>query len=261
MGRGTEPMSTSGPPIISSPANPAFKRLMALQTARGIRAQGACLAGGERLTADLLRRHAGRLAAWVTDPAMPGPSFGTAPLPWIRLSADRFRDVNVFGVPGALLVLRAPELPVFAAEAPWPPGCTLFLPFGDPENVGAAIRAAAGLGAARVVLTREAACPLLPKAVRASAGAVWAIPLLAGPALDGLVACETPLYALDMGGTPLPGGPRPAAYGLVAGQEGLGLPDSLRRRCRRVAIPLAHGIESLNAAAAVAVALWAWRPA
>ncbi len=137
---------------------------------------------------------------------------------------------------------------------------TLFLPFSDPENVGGAIRAAAGLGAARVVLLREAACPYLPKAVRSSAGTLWKIRLEQGPALARLEApAEHPLWALDMGGTPLDRLRPPAVLGLVAGQEGQGLPEPLKARCRRVSIPMANGVESLNAAASVAVALWAWR--
>ena len=156
--------------------------------------------------------------------------------------------------------MRLPVLPVFQPKAPWPAGCTLFIPFGDPENVGGAIRAAAGLGAARVVLLREAACPFLPKAVRASAGATWKIRLESGPGLAELTAIKTvPLFALDMQGTPLENVKHPACYGLVVGMEGLGLPEALRRDCQLVSIPMANGIESLNAATATAVALWAWR--
>ena len=107
---------------------------------------------------------------------------------------------------------------------------------------------------------REAACPFLPKAVRASAGAARKIRLESGPGLAELTAINTvPLFALDMEGTPLDNVKRPACYGLVAGMEGQGLPEALRRHCRRVSIPMANGIDSLNAAAATAVALWAWR--
>ncbi len=182
--------------------------------------------------------------------------------PQILLSGERFSALNVFGAPGPLAVVPAPPLPGFDPQAVWPKGISLFIPFSDPENVGSAIRAAAGLAAARVVLLREAACPYLPKAVRAAAGALWKIRLEAGPALADLnVPSAIPLWALDMRGVALDAVARQPVMGLVAGLEGQGLPDNLRTRCQRTLIPMANGIESLNAAAAVAVALWAWRPA
>ncbi len=233
---------------------------MSLHTARGIRAHGECLAGGEKLVADLLRESAAEATAWITTPALPGPPADRPDLPCIRLESARFRELNVFGVPGPLLALRTPPLPAFDPAAPWPAGCTLFIPFGDPDNVGAALRAAAGLGAARAVLTREAACPFLPKSVRASAGTVWKIPLWAGPALADVAAGAGPLlFALDLHGAALESVRPPERYGLVPGLEGQGVPDPLRRRCERVSIAMTRGVESLNAAAATAVALWAWR--
>ncbi len=59
---------------------------------------------------------------------------------------------------------------------------------------------------------------------------------------------------------PLDEWPAPrGAYGLLPGQEGPGLPDNLRGRLDCAAIPMQGGVESLNAATAVAIALWAWR--
>ena len=248
------------PPIIHSTGNPVYKKILALQTAHGIRKHGECLLAGPKLTAEALRQQSQTITTWISTPDLPPPPPALAGTQWVLLDNKLFGNVNVFGAPGILLTMRLPDLPVFQPKAPWPAGCTLFIPFGDPENVGGAIRAAAGLGAARVVLLREAACPFLPKAVRASAGAAWKIRLESGGSLAELTAIKTaPLFALDMEGTPLENVQCPACYGLVAGMEGLGLPEALRRHCRQVSIPMANGIESLNAAAAIAIALWAWR--
>ena len=246
------------PPIIHSANNPVFKKLMALQTAHGIRKHGECLVAGPKIIAEALRQKPKGASAWIATPDMPAPPAGLSFGHWVILGKERFREVNCFGTPGPLLAMRTPQLPAFRSKTPWPGGCTLFIPFGDPENVGGAIRAAAGLGAARVVLLREAACPFLPKAVRASAGAAWKIRLELGPDLAELTSA-TALFALDMEGEPLEHVKPPACYGLVAGMEGMGLPEALRRNCRLVSIPMANGIESLNAAAAMAIALWAWR--
>jgi tRNA G18 (ribose-2'-O)-methylase SpoU len=248
------------PALIHSPANPVYKKLLALQTTHGIRKHGEFLVAGPKLTDEALRQQSRNICAWISTPDLPPPPTALAGIQWVLLDKKLFQDINVFGTPGILLTMRRPDLPVFNPMAPWPAGCTLLIPFGDPENVGGAIRAAAGLGAARVVLLREAACPFLPKAVRASAGAAWKIRLESGCGLADLAAVETaPLFALDMAGEPLENVRRPACYGLVAGMEGLGVPAALRQHCRLVSIPMANGIESLNAAAATAVALWAWR--
>ena len=253
-------MHTRPPPVIHSADNPVFKKLLALQTAHGIRKHGEFLVAGPKIIAEILQQKLEAVTAWITTPDMPPPPSKLAACHRVVLGKERFKEINVFGTPGPVLALRRPDLPDFQAEAPWPNGCTLFIPFGDPENVGGAMRAAAGLGAARVVLLREAACPFLPKAIRASAGAAWKIRLESGPSLTELTAIKTvPLFALDMEGEPLETVQRPVCYGLVAGMEGQGLPEALRRHCRRVSIPMTNGIESLNAAAATAVALWAWR--
>jgi len=253
-------MNTRPPPVIHSAANPVFKKLMALQTAHGIRKHGEFLVAGPKVIAEALRQNPESVTTWIATPDMPLPLPELSHVGLVLLAKNLFQDVNFFGTPGPLLAMQTPELPAFQPEAPWPEGCTLFLPFGDPENVGGAIRAAAGLGVARVVLLREAAFPFLPKAVRAAAGATWKIRLELGGGLAGLTSIKTPpLFALDMQGTPLQNVKPPVCYGLVAGMEGLGLTEALRRHCRLVSISMANGIESLNAAAAIAIALWAWR--
>lgn len=253
-------MDPRPPPVIHSIANPVYKKLLALQTAHGIRKYGEYLVAGPKLTAEAMQQHGQAIASWISTPDLPTPPPALCNTQRVLLDKNLFQKVNVFGAPGILLTMRLPDLPVFELKAHWPAGCTLFIPFGDPENVGGAIRAAAGLGVARIVLLREAACPFLPKAMRASAGAIWKIRLESGPDLAELIAIKNvPLYALDMGGTPLQHVKHPDSYGLVIGMEGPGLPETLRRHCQRVAIPMSNGIESLNAASATAVALWAWQ--
>lgn len=253
-------MNIHQPPIIHSADNPIFKKLMALQAASGIRKHSEFLIGGPKIVTEVLKQKPADISAWIAAPDMPAPPEGISFDHHVILSNERFKEVNCFGAPGPLLAMRAPQLERFRAEAPWPAGCTLFVPFGDPENVGGVLRAAAGLGAARVVLLREAACPFLPKAIRASAGAAWKIRMETGPVLAELSAIKSaPIFALDMQGELLESVARPNYYGLVAGMEGQGLPEELRRNCRCVSIPMANGIESLNAAMSIAIALWAWR--
>lgn len=120
---------------------------------------------------------------------------------------------------------------------------------GDPGNVGAIIRSAHGLAGAPVLLGPGCADPYGSKAVRASMGSVFGMPPSPAnadphPPVVGLVA---------HGGGPPDDNP---VGTLVLGGERNGLPDEVAARCDRLwTIPLRDGVESLNVAAAAAVAL------
>jgi 16S rRNA (guanine527-N7)-methyltransferase len=146
-------------------------------------------------------------------------------------------------------------MPVWKPEDGFPEGCTVFLPFQDPENIGAAVRSAVAFGASQGVLLKESAHPFHPKALRASGGAVLDLPLRQGPGLDAL-PLNIPVIALSVEGRELQTLRFPKAFGLLAGVEGPGLPDAWRNRA--VAIPMAGRIESLNAATALSVVLYEW---
>ena len=161
------------------------------------------------------------------------------------------------GTHAPLLLVRVSAMAAWSDASPWPDGCTLFVPFQDPENVGAVIRSAAAFGVARVVLLREAAHPFHPRSSRAAGPALFQVPLHVGPRLADLRIAGVPLIAMDTTGPELSEAPFPARFGLVVGVEGPGLPAHLRDGERR-RIAMQPGVESLNAAAAAAVALYVW---
>jgi RNA methyltransferase, TrmH family len=120
----------------------------------------------------------------------------------------------------------------------------------DPANLGAIIRSAHALLDAPVVLGPDCADPFGPKAVRASMGSVFGRPPMRGD-LDKVVPPVVALLA--HGGTPPDDEPVGA---LALGSERAGLPEELVARCDRAwTIPLRGGVESLNVAAAAAIAL------
>ncbi len=120
----------------------------------------------------------------------------------------------------------------------------------DPANVGALIRTVHALVAGTVVLGPGCADPHSPKAVRASMGSVFAQPI-ARAELDELPAPRVGLVAHD-GGAPDDG----EVATLCLGSEREGLPAEVVERCERLwTIPLREEVESLNVAAAAAIAL------
>jgi TrmH family RNA methyltransferase len=130
------------------------------------------------------------------------------------------------------------------------PVCVALWGVGDPGNVGAVLRSALAFGAASVALGPGCADPYSPKAVRASMGAVFALPIARVRAVDELPAPAIALAART--GEPLAG---PLTGTLVVGAERTGLPAEVIAACARSAhIPIAS--ESLNAAMAATVGLY-----
>ncbi|MFH1998847.1 MAG: 16S rRNA (guanine(527)-N(7))-methyltransferase RsmG [Planctomycetota bacterium] len=244
--------------IISS-SNRNFIRLKQLFTARGIRKQESALLHGRRVVNEALRDHPDRCRAWISrSDGIPPPEGSPSQVVWYQLDPALFNDLDQFGTGHPLLLIDAPPMPAWTPETEPVPGCTLFVPFQDPENVGSVIRSAAAFGVARVVLLQEAAHPLLPKACRAAGTSLMKVPLWTGPPIADLETGKTVLVALSMSGRNIRDVAFPESFGLLAGLEGGGLPERLRKD-DNLYIPMEEGCESLNAAASVSIALYAWR--
>jgi RNA methyltransferase, TrmH family len=140
----------------------------------------------------------------------------------------------------------------------------------DPGNVGTILRTAAAFGATGAAAAASGmsgtANPYSPKALRASAGAVLHLPVLAGMSLSILLAQLKVAGVLTLASTVHEPQDRekPALapwevdwcqpVALLVGNEGAGLPEEFERSAdARIRISMASGVESLNAAAAAAV--------
>jgi RNA methyltransferase, TrmH family len=137
------------------------------------------------------------------------------------------------------------------APAPVGPLCLALWGVNDPGNVGTALRGALAFGAGSVALGPGTADPYGPKAVRASMGALFQVPVARVRDPAELPGRKIALVA--RGGEPLSA---PAGdVTLVVGAERDGLPAQVVAACDDVAhIPIAS--ESLNAAMAATVALY-----
>ena len=135
----------------------------------------------------------------------------------------------------------------------------------DPGNVGAVVRVAAAFDVAGLLVGHGSADPLGHKALRASAGLALTLPFARASAAEIAAACEArdrTVWALDVGGDDVfEVAAAPSGLVLALGAEGPGLSDSARAAAaRRVGIPLAPSVESLNAAVAVGIAAaWLFR--
>ncbi|MFH1138454.1 MAG: 16S rRNA (guanine(527)-N(7))-methyltransferase RsmG [Pseudomonadota bacterium] len=255
-GRPAEPASfgRSGYKEVASSKNPGFKLWQKVLEPKGIRKHNLALMSGLKQVAETVRDFPEACVA-LLGRGPDDPEIETQ-VDRFRLKPELLRELDLFGAGPPLLVVRVPETPEWRDDD-WPEGCTLFVPFQDPNNVGAVIRSAAALGAARVVMLREAAHPFHPKSLRAAGPAVFRIPLFHGPSILELEARGAPLLTLGADGENLAGFAFPPTFGLAPGLEGPGLPRNLRD-WKRLSIPMTAGVESLNAALATGLALWEW---
>jgi 16S rRNA (guanine527-N7)-methyltransferase len=240
---------------ISSGQNPLFKHCRKLLTGRGIRKLAQALVAGVKPVSETLTGAPQRCEAWLSCDEPP-PSGGPPHLKWFRFSPALFRELDTFGTHSPLLLITLPDIRPWEPLEGFLPGCSLMIPFQNPDNVGAAIRSAAAFGASQVILLAESAHPFHPRALRASGGSVLRVQLRQGPALDKLPA-DLPIMALSPEGADIRQAAFPPSFGFLAGIEGPGLPAAWRRRA--LGIPISPAVESLNAAAAVAVALYEWK--
>ena len=243
--------------VIESEGNARFKSLKKLLGGRGVKKQGQTLVCGATLAAEAMARSPERCLAWIGagDRHTP-PADAPGDLEWLQLAPELFQKLDVFGTKHPIVLFDIPEIEPWRPEAGLSAGCSLLVPFQDPENVGAVIRSAVAFDVDRIILLAESANPFHPKAVRASAGTVFSARLFQGPSLSEIPP-DLPVIALASSGQPLAQTQFPKSFCLLTGMEGPGLP--LRWQADTVAIPMAPGVESLNAAVATAIALYEWR--
>lgn len=170
----------------------------------------------------------------------------------IHLSSVLFKELDVLGTNGPILVMQQPEIGSWDATVA-AKGLEILCPLGDPQNLGAVIRTSYAFGVSSVVLLKEAAHPFLPKSIKASSGAVLKIPLKQGPSIDRLKGKS--IIALDLNGVELNSKKWPVhSMRLLLGEEGKGVPESFEGE--RMTLPMVNPMESLNAAVAAGIVIY-----
>lgn len=169
---------------------------------------------------------------------------------------------------GTLASVARPELPAVSDLLQGARRVVILENIVDHTNVGAIFRSVAGIGADAVIVSESCADPLYRRSVRVSMGTVMQIPWTRAGSWAQLAAdlvsagFETVALALTPEATPLDvfAESPPERLALLLGTEGAGLsPEALNSADHVVSIPMKGAVDSLNVAAASAVALWALR--
>jgi len=221
--------------VITSAANPRLKLLRRLQSRRQRTRLGLFVCEGEDLVEAALAE-----GIEPVDLLVAGESVEPELLATVSSLAHPPRVIGIF---------RRDDLPRFDQR---PVGLALWH-VADPGNVGTLIRTADAFGAS-VALSAGCADPTGPKALRGSAGAIFRVPI---GRFDDVSGRRVALVA--HGGVGLAEIEFGEGITFVLGAEREGLPVEVVARCDEVAsIPLSAGAESLNVAAAGAIALYEW---
>lgn len=169
---------------------------------------------------------------------------------------------------GTIASMHRPELPSVHDVIDGASLVLILENIGDHTNVGAAFRAAAGLGADAVLVSPGGADPLYRRSVRVSMGTVFQVPWTRitdwESAIADLHAAGFDIAALALRDDAVTldayAADRPSRVALVMGSEGDGLSrEAMDGADTVVTIPMSGGVDSLNVASAAAVALWSMK--
>lgn len=253
--------------IITSRQNPRFKSILSLKGKKGRREQCRFLAEGLRLLSEARNHPDMLLELWISTESAENPDHQS----WVAYA--RQHSIPVFGLPPALfseladtvnsqglvgvMRLPQPDLDRFMDHGDF----RGLLPDGiqDPGNLGTMIRTAEAMGFSFVLIPPGTTDPYSEKAVRSSMGSVFHIPIIQTDDIArDLQLLKDTRYEVAGALLEESGAAHCTAFGsrlvLAVGSEAAGITPAVRELLNyAVHIPMTGRVESLNAAAAVAM--------
>lgn len=237
--------------LITSSTNSKYKTWLSLLQNKGIRDEGKYLLSGKTVVLDVLKNHSGHIDCILTSKETSLSIDNYNHITQFQLSPDLFKDIDTFGTDFPVLVLKTPK--VLNYEDIQHKGITVYIPVGDPSNMGAILRSCNAFGIKNIVLLKEAANPFLPKSVRAASGNLFSLQFYRGPSIHDLQNEAHNIYALDAGGQNIREVNPTNNIRLLVGEEGPGIPNF---NFKKLSIPINKSCESLNASVALGIALY-----
>jgi RNA methyltransferase, TrmH family len=261
--------SPAPPPSLTSRANPRVTAVAALRDRRERDRQGLTVVDGAREVRRAIEAGAEVVEVFVCEALLAGPdarvaldALASSGTPTTTTTEPVFEKL-AFGdrAEGLLAVMRVPDLSLERLELPADPLVVVIEGVEKPGNIGAVLRSADGAGADALVAASPRTDLFNPNAIRASAGAIFRVPLAAAPSETTLtwarahglrivatrVDADRPYTDLDLRG--------PLA--IVLGAEADGLTDAWSAPDIEAATIPMHGIaDSLNVSVAAAVLLF-----
>jgi RNA methyltransferase, TrmH family len=251
---------------ITGKHHPLVKRLRAMARSAELLNGGDVLLETPNLIEDALRSGVEISTVLLRADATPAARSLTRQIP---ASAARFEvDSKIFpdltttqNSPGILALAKQPEWAESDLFRSSPSLLLVVAGVQDPGNLGTLLRAAEAFGATGVLATKGTVSPFNAKAVRAAAGTLFRLPIVANLTTQQVISMlrhekVTLLASAAGGGSLVAELDLTAPLALALGSEGAGLPRELSEAGTTVRIPMAPQVESLSVASAAAILLY-----
>lgn len=228
---------------IESSDNKSYKYFKSLLSAKGLKKEEHCLVMGQQLTQEVEK----------SQPEAKVIHFDEGLKPDYLLTKDLYKSLLNIKTESKILLVPFKKPLEYSHSAFDSKELEVFLPVGDPKNLGALVRTSLAFHATKIVLLEEAAHPFLPESIRSSSGTVFKAPLYKGPSLKNLKIDD--LWTLDKGGESLYSWRPDLNKGLkiLLGEEGGHLTEAQKKKT--LAIPINEHVESLNVNSALSCTL------
>jgi TrmH family RNA methyltransferase len=180
----------------------------------------------------------------------------------LAVAADAFDHACATDSPqGIAALVKAPEWTLESMLAADEPRLLILAGLQDPGNLGTIIRSAEAFAASGILLTPGSVSPWNQKALRASTGSSFRLPVVSLPdisLLRALAEKRIPMYAcVADAGTSIAEADLRGPIAFVVGNEGAGIPDEILSFCDgSLHVPCPGHVESLNAAIAASIVLY-----
>ena len=249
--------------VVTSRGNARVKQLRAAFAGQARLASGLIAIEGEHLLEEAVKSQQALKTLFVSE-RRAVPDFVPRGIEVVRLANDVFQSCVETQTPQGIAALLVP--PLSTVEQMLNPGLTgaplILIAVGlqDPGNLGTLVRSAEAFGATGVLTTIGTVSAWNQKALRASAGSVFRMPIASATpeAMERLEQSGIRLIAtLKDDAVPVDEADLSGGLAVLIGNEGAGLSeDWVRMADERVTIPCPGFVESLNAAVAGSILLW-----
>lgn len=256
-------------PFLTSKDNPLLKKIRLLSSGSRRAPSGLVIAEGMRVLAEVEACGCALEAVLISDGFGSSKNEEALLNGWLskkacinRTSESLFRSVSDVKAPqGAIALVRFPERNLETMKPDGPPLILFACGIQDPGNLGTLIRTAAAAAASFVCTGKETVSPKNPKTIRASAGAVFRIPILEGVSVEEFLSyCrrhKIQAYRTDVRrGIPHTRADLNSPCAILLGNEGGGITIKDCSLLPAIRIPMAEKVESLNVAIAGAIVLF-----
>jgi len=245
--------------VVTSRTNARVKQLRAAFAGQARLSSGLIAIEGEHLLEEAVRSGQALKTVFVSE-RRNLPEFVPGGVEVVRLANDVFQSCVETQTPQGIAALLVPPVGSVADMLRGTPLILIAVGLQDPGNLGTLVRSAEAFGATGVLTTPGTVSAWNQKAIRASAGSVFRVPIAAATpeAMETLEQQGVKLLAaMKDDATPINEASLTGAIAFLIGNEGAGLSDGwIKMADERVTIPTPGAVESLNAAVAGSLLLY-----